>query len=363
MVFTPGVYLNALNASLLGLFLAWRMLSLLPASLVSRPCSPGSSAAAAAALCPARLGQQLWKLCHQKLSPLRCSNIRRKYREKQSSGKKQKVPFAPAKEASAFKPYLTLQRKSPPSCLAKDFLYSFAAINCDLYCYFTTAEEVGSQVSRLPAECLFLVGQRGICSPQCLARSSWGVPLRGLLEPEAIPGDLQWLLMAERVGFREGCRMGDEKWNINITKPVTFHKSLTYYRPRLRLQRTHLEGHIKLKLPLELRHRAGLTHQQRLCWWLLTWQSKPEEKCLQRQQCLLSPAALQGHKDSLMLLSWGDKKLPDFETDVFLYVLFIAVLKHQSFSKTSAIIFEEDGLKRPLESFQSYSQDFFPPQL
>lgn len=34
-----------------------------------------------------------------------------------------------------------------------------------------------------------------------------------------------------------------------------------------------------------------------------------------------------------MLLSLGDKKLPNFETEVFLYVLFIAVLKHQSFSK------------------------------
>lgn len=34
-----------------------------------------------------------------------------------------------------------------------------------------------------------------------------------------------------------------------------------------------------------------------------------------------------------MLLSLGDKKLPNFETNAFLYVLFIAVLKHQSFSK------------------------------
>lgn len=106
----------------------------------------------------------------------------------------------------------------------------------------------------------------------------------------------------------------------------------------------------RLKLPLELCHRAGLTHQQRLCWWLLTWQSKPEEMCSQRQQCLLSPAALQGHKDSSvkrfwilfrqMLLSWGDKKSPNFETDAFLYVLFIAVLKHQSFSKVTFLNYD-----------------------
>lgn len=66
--------------------------------------------------------------------------------------------------------------------------------------------------------------------------------------------------------------------------------------------------------------------------------------CSQKQQCLLSPGALQGVTTTQwwsvfwiflrqMLLSLGDKKLPNFETDVFLYVLFIAVLKHQSFSK------------------------------
>lgn len=71
--------------------------------------------------------------------------------------------------------------------------------------------------------------------------------------------------------------------------------------------------------------------------------------CSQKQQCLLCPGALQGHhppwrdNDSLvkrfgipfrqMLLSLGDIKLPNFETDAFLYLLFIAVLKHQSFSR------------------------------
>lgn len=61
-------------------------------------------------------------------------------------------------------------------------------------------------------------------------------------------------------------------------------------------------------------------------------------------QELCSAAALRGttttHRWSVfwilfrqMLLSLGDKKLPNFETNAFLYVLFIAVLKHQSFSK------------------------------
>lgn len=40
-----------------------------------------------------------------------------------------------------------------------------------------------------------------------------------------------------------------------------------------------------------------------------------------------------------MLLSLGDKKLPNFETDAFLCVLFIAVLKHQSFSKVMFLNF------------------------
>lgn len=40
-----------------------------------------------------------------------------------------------------------------------------------------------------------------------------------------------------------------------------------------------------------------------------------------------------------MLLSLGDKKLPNFETDAFLYVLFIAVLKHQSFAKVMFLNF------------------------
>lgn len=35
--------------------------------------------------------------------------------------------------------------------------------------------------------------------------------------------------------------MGDEKRNINIAKPLTFHKGLTYYGPRHRLQETHLK--------------------------------------------------------------------------------------------------------------------------
>jgi len=39
--------------------------------------------------------------------------------------------------------------------------------------------------------------------------------------------------------------MGDEKWNINIAKPLTFHKGLTNYGPRHRLQKTRLKGGIK----------------------------------------------------------------------------------------------------------------------
>lgn len=47
--FFPGMYLNVLNASLLALFLAWRMLSLSPASLVV-PAECHSPAPQAAAL-------------------------------------------------------------------------------------------------------------------------------------------------------------------------------------------------------------------------------------------------------------------------------------------------------------------------
>lgn len=87
MSFSPGVYSNALNASLLALFLAQRMLSLSPASLmftaslVSRPWSltrqQHCACAGAAAAVPLCLHS------HQKLSSLTRADVRRKYREKQ----------------------------------------------------------------------------------------------------------------------------------------------------------------------------------------------------------------------------------------------------------------------------------------
>lgn len=75
--------------------------------------------------------------------------------------------------------YCFQQQRQPFICISNGFQSELLNV---VEWVLNSGIQAGSQASRLPAECM---GQRGICSPQCLARSSWVVAPMGLLEPEA----------------------------------------------------------------------------------------------------------------------------------------------------------------------------------